>query len=66
MTDTNPLFTEKPFTYKKMKDKTAEIRLRGKPVAVLSGKDFNKFERVVAMDNVFELQLFLSKLTGLK
>ncbi len=66
MNDTNPLFTEKPFTYKKLKDKTAEIRLRGKPVTVLSGKDFNKFERVVAMDNVFELQLFLSKITGLK
>jgi hypothetical protein len=66
MSDTNPLFAEKPFTYKKLKDKTAEIRLRGKPVTVLSGKDFNKFERVVAMDNVFELQLFLSKVTGLK
>jgi hypothetical protein len=65
MNDTNPLFTEKPFTYRKLKDKTAEIRLRGKPVATLSGKDFNKFERVVAMDNIFELQLFLSKVTGL-
>lgn len=66
MNDTNSLFTEKPFTYKKLKDKTAEIRLRGKPVAVLSGKDYNKFERVLAMDNVFELQLFLSKTTGLQ
>ncbi len=66
MNDTNPLFIEKPFTYKKLKDKTAEIRLRGAPVAILSGKNFNKFERVVAMDNVFELQLFLSKVTGLK
>jgi len=66
MNDTNPLFVEKPFSYKKMKDKTAEIRLRGNVVAVLSGKDFNKFERVVAMDNAFEMQLFLSKVTGLK
>jgi len=66
MNDTNPLFVEKPFSYKKMKDKTAEIRLRGNVIAVLSGKDFNKFERVVAMDNVFEMQLFLSKVTGLK
>lgn len=65
MNDTNPLFTDKPFTYKKTKDKTAEIRLRGQVVAVLSGKDYNKFERVIAMDNVFELQLFLSKVTGL-
>jgi hypothetical protein len=66
MNDTNPLFTEKPFTYKRLKDKTVEVRLRGKSVAVLSGKDFNKFERVAAMDNVFEMQLFLSKTTGLK
>lgn len=66
MSDVNPLFTEKPFTWKRQKDNTAEIRLRGKPVAILSGKDFNKFERVVAMDNAFELQLFLSKVTGLK
>jgi hypothetical protein len=66
MSDINPLFTEKPFAYKKLKDKTAEIRLRGKPVAVLSGKEFNKLERVLAMDNVFELQLFLSKITGMK
>jgi len=66
MNDTNPLFVEKPFGYKRMKDKTAEIRLRGNVVAVLSGKDFNKFERVVAMDNAFEMQLFLSKVTGLK
>lgn len=66
MNDTNPLFVEKPFSYKKMKDKTAEIRLRGNVIAVLSGKDFNKFERVVAMDNAFEMQLFLSKVTGLK
>jgi len=64
MHETNPLFIEKPYTYKKLKDKTAEIRFRGKPVAVLSGKDFNKLERVVAMDNIFELQLFLSKVTG--
>jgi len=29
-------------------------------------KEPTTFERVVAMDNVFELQLFLSKVTGLK
>ncbi len=66
MSDANPLFIEKPFTYKLLKDKTAEIRYRGKPVSVLSGKAFNKLERVIAMDNVFELQLFLSKITGAK
>ena len=66
MSETNSLFTEKPFTHKMLKDKKAEIRYKGKPVAVLSGKDFNKLERVIAMDNVFELQLFLSKVTGLK
>jgi len=49
-----------------LKDKTAEIKCRGKVVKIVTGKDFNKLERVIAMDNQFELQLFLSKLTGMK
>jgi len=66
MSDINPLFTEKPFTFKLLKDKTAEISFKGKQIKTISGKEFNKFERVIALDNQFELQLFLSKITGLK
>lgn len=66
MSGINPLFTEKPFTCKILKDKSAEVKYKGKTVKVVSGKDFNKLERVLAMDNQFELQLFLSKITGMK
>jgi len=66
LSDINPLFTEKPFTCKILKDKTAEIKCRGKMVKIIAGKDFNKLERVIELDNQFELQLFLSKLTGMK
>ena len=66
MSDVNSLFIDKPFTCKILKDKSAEVKFKGKVVKILSGKDFNKLERVLAMDNQFELQLFLSKLTGLK
>jgi hypothetical protein len=64
MVEAHTLFTEKPFSYKLGKDKTAEIRFRGTPLKTVSGKDFNKLERVIAMDNQPELQLFLAKLTG--
>ena len=64
MVEAHTLFTEKPFTYKLLKDKTAEIRFRGTPVKTVSGKEFNKLERVIAMDNQPELQLFLAKITG--
>jgi hypothetical protein len=60
----NILFNEKPFTYKLQKDNKAEIRYRGKPVSVIVGKDYNKLIRVIEMDNIFELQLFLAKITG--
>lgn len=60
----NVLFNEKPFGYKLLKDGKAQISHKNKPVAVLSGKDYNKLLRVIAMDNVYEVQLFLAKVTG--
>jgi hypothetical protein len=60
----NILFDEKPFSYKILKDKRALVKYRGKEVATLVGKDFNKLERVIALDNLYELQLFLAKVTG--
>lgn len=58
------LFKEKPFSYKLLKENKAQISFRNKVVSTLVGKDYNKLKRVIEMDNVFELQLFLAKVTG--
>ncbi len=60
----NILFDEMPFSFKIIKDKKALIHYKGKEVLVVSGKDYNKLQRVIALDNKYELQLFLAKLTG--
>jgi len=60
----NILFDEKPFTCKLVKDKKAQVFYRGKPVGTITGKDYNKLVRVIALDNIYELQLFLAKVTG--
>lgn len=60
----NILFDEQPFSYKMLKDKKAIIYYKGKEVFTAVGKDYNKLERVIALDNKYELQLFLAKITG--
>jgi hypothetical protein len=60
----NILFNEKPFSYKLLKDKKAQIYYMGKAVSIIIGKDYNKLIRVIALDNIYELQLFLAKITG--
>jgi len=60
----NILFDEKPFTCKLLKDKKAQISYKGKVVSTIVGKDYNKLKRVIEMDNIYELQLFLAKITG--
>ncbi len=60
----NILFDEKPFSYKLLKDRSAQIAYKGKNVSVIAGKDYNKLLRVIALDNIYELQLFLAKVTG--
>jgi hypothetical protein len=60
----NILFDEEPFSYKLLKDKKAQISYKGKVVSVIVGKDYNKLLRVIALDNRYELQLFLAKVTG--
>ena len=60
----NILFDEKPFAYKLLKDKKAQISYKGKMISTITGKDYNKLLRVIALDNVYELQLFLAKITG--
>jgi hypothetical protein len=58
------LFDEKPFSYKLIKDNKAQVMYKGKIVCTITGKDYNKLLRVIALDNQYELQLFLAKLTG--
>jgi hypothetical protein len=60
----NVLFTEMPFSYKLGKDKKAAVFYKGKEIFTASGKDYNKLQRVIDMDNKYELQLFLQKITG--
>ncbi len=60
----NILFDEIPFSYKILKDKKALIYYKGKNVMTITGKDYNKLQRVIDLDNKYELQLFLAKLTG--
>lgn len=59
----NILFDEMPFSYKLLKDKKALIYYKGAEVVTTVGKDYNKLERVIALDNKYELQLFLAKIT---
>lgn len=58
------LFSEKPFSYKLLKENKAQILYKGKMVSTIVRKEYNKLKRVIEMDNVYELQLFLAKITG--
>jgi hypothetical protein len=60
----NILYDEMPFTYKLMKDKKALFYYKGSQVFTAVGKDYNKLQRVIDMDNKYEMQLFLAKITG--
>jgi hypothetical protein len=60
----NILFDEKPFSYKLIKDNKAQILYKNKIVSTILGKEYNKLLRVIALDNIYELQLFLAKITG--
>lgn len=60
----NILLNDKPFSYKLMKDNKAQISYKEKAVSIITGKEYNKLVRVIQLDNVYELQLFLAKITG--
>lgn len=60
----NVLFDEMPFSYKILKDKKALVYYKGKEVLTVTGKDYNKLQRVIDLDNKYEMQLFLAKITG--
>lgn len=60
----NILFDEMPFSYKLVKDKKCLVYYKGKEVMTVAGKDYNKLLRVIDLDNKYEMQLFLAKITG--
>jgi len=53
-----------PFDYKLIKDDKAQILFKGKTIKILQGKDFNKLHRILDLDDSYQLQLFLAKVTG--
>jgi len=64
MPDENTLFPEKPFSYVLLNN-AAEIRFQGKPIQVITGRLYERLLKVIKMDNVSELQLFLMKAGGI-
>jgi hypothetical protein len=53
-----------PLSYKLLKDKKAFTYYKGEEVFIVSGKDYNKLQRVIDLYNKHEMKLFLLKTTG--
>lgn len=60
----NILFDEKPYSYKLIKDKKAQISYKSKNIGTIDGREYNKLLRVIALDNIYEMQLFLAKIAS--
>jgi len=58
----NPLFKEMPYSYKLQKGNIAQISYKAKIIGTASGKEYNKLLRVIVLDNIYELQMFLEKI----
>lgn len=54
----------KPFSYAIVKGDKARIFYDGKPVSVISGKDFEKLRRAIELGDEYQAQLAMAKLTG--
>lgn len=64
----NILKDQKPFDYKLIKNDKAQILFKGRIIKILHGKEFNKLQRRVNLNenlnDSYQLQLFLAKITG--
>lgn len=60
----NILFDEMPLTYKLLKDKKALVYYKVSQIFTATRKDYTKLQRVIDMNNKYELQLFLEMITG--
>ncbi len=60
----NILRIEQPFGYREIKDNKVQIIFNNKLIKTIQGKEFNKFHRILELNNPYELQLFMAKITG--
>jgi len=60
----NVLKDQQPFDYRIIKDDKAQILFKGRTIKTLHGKEFNKLQRAINLDDPYQLQLFLAKITG--
>lgn len=60
----NILKEQQPFDYNFIKDNKAQIFFNGKTIKILQGKEFYKLQRAIDLDDSYQLQLFLAKVTG--
>jgi hypothetical protein len=58
------LRNEKPFSYELTKDGKARVFHKGRLAATLVGKTYAKLLKVVELDDDYEVQLYLAKVTG--
>ena len=58
------LRTEEPFDYRELKDNRAQITFKNRVIKTLQGKEYKKLQRVIDLNDSFELQLFMAKITG--
>ena len=55
---------EKPFSWKLLTNDKAQIFWKNMNIKTISGKQFQKLERLLDAGNDYEIQLFLVKITG--
>ncbi len=60
----NILKDQQPFSWKILKNGRAIIYWKNKNIKTISGKQFEKIECLIENDDVFEIQLYLAKITG--
>lgn len=58
------LRTELPFSFREIKNDKVQIIFKNKCIKILQGKEYWKFQRVLDLEDSFELQLFMAKITG--
>ena len=60
----NILKDETPFSWKLLKNGKAQIFWKNMNIKTISGKQFQKLERLLDTGNDYEIQLYLAKITG--
>jgi len=60
----NILREQQPFAFREIKEDKVQISFRGKTIKTLHGKEYCKFQRVLDLEDSYQLQLFMAKVTG--